>query len=65
MNLFVQTNGRKMEACIHRLETLRMKNSPDINDVDLPEVIGLIKGLVNELNNIQSENDKLTENNNG
>lgn len=44
---------------MHRLENLRMKNSPDIDSVGLDEVIWFFKGLTAELNKVQNENDLL------
>ena len=59
MNLFIRTNMRKMEVCLHRLENLRMKNSPDVAEIGLEEVVWFYKGLTNEIHKLQSENDAL------
>ena len=61
MNLFIQTNKRKLETLMHRLEDLRMKNSPDIESANLPEVMRFIKGLITEIHSLQTENDKLSK----
>ena len=57
-NLWLQTNAKSVNSAIFKINEERFKSSYQ-GQLDLGVVLFLMNGMINEINKLQAENDKL------